>query len=461
MVVKERRRVAALAKTASILDQKALEFEELASSKDAAMRSFMDEQRNERTAMAQTQQDQILSLMALVQEEEDQQNHRTRSPGNGSISSPKAGTPHSASAKLNTPRKFGKVDENYELKTPEKETDVKKQNKSPYEDIYVPRPPSSQTLVLRLANERINALEQHLSELQGEKEAKDIYKEREAEAKQALKEKNAECDQLKAQLKKFSIGINKVREKVKTAKSSSNQKETISQQNDFETFQIIDAIVSDALENTPSKGEKIASQKQTNKPPISFSESHYFHTSDSEGDDDTIQQEWEGDIMADLEIIAAGKVPPSLAMSRSNSAQRSRSLSARRKQSNNTEFEQNVFERLTNPGNFTGVQKNTYLMKEKQKHNRVNASYQDMDDDNASQSSYHTVDSLRYSHPPKVRSSSDSYSSHNTSIDSRRSVFERLQSVSNYTGTQKKAHLNNSSNAENAMGTAGSLTSTE
>lgn len=463
MVVKERRRVAALAKTASILDQKALEFEELASSKDAAMRSFMDEQRNERTAMAQNQQDQILSLMALVQEEELQQNYRSRSPANQNMSSPNAGTSLSGFARSKTPRKLGEADENYEIKTPEKETNIEEQFTPPKEDIYVPRPHSSQTLVLRLANERISALEQHLLELQGEKEAKDIYKEREAEAKQALKEKNAECEQLKAKLRKLSVGINKVREKVKTAKSYNHEKEEKSPQNDSKTFQIIDAIVSDALENTPSKGKRFDTQKQTNKQTISFSESHYFHTSDSEGDDDTIQQEWEGDIMADLEIIATGRVPPSLAMSRSNSAQRSRSLSARRKQSNNAEAAQNVFERLTNPGNFTGVQKNAYLMKEKQKHNRVNSSYHDMDDDNASQSSVHNGDSLRFppAHPPKVRSSSDSVNSQNTSIDSRRSVFERLQSISNYTGTQKKAHLNNSSNTENVLRTTGSFTSTE
>eukprot|EP00957_Ditylum_brightwellii_P000201 16128-Ditylum_brightwellii.AAC.1 len=70
MVVRERRRVAALARTASSLDQRALESEVLAASKDAALRSQLEEQRHERASMAQTQQEQILSLMSLIQEEE-------------------------------------------------------------------------------------------------------------------------------------------------------------------------------------------------------------------------------------------------------------------------------------------------------------------------------------------------------------------------------------------------------
>lgn len=73
MVVKERRRVATLARAASSLDQKAVEAEKLAASKGAALQSLMEESRNEKVKMAQQSQDRILSLMELVQEEDKQE----------------------------------------------------------------------------------------------------------------------------------------------------------------------------------------------------------------------------------------------------------------------------------------------------------------------------------------------------------------------------------------------------
>lgn len=70
MVVKERRRVATLARAASALDQKAMDAQKLASSKEAALKSYMDESKHEKVALVQNHQDKILSLMSIVHEED-------------------------------------------------------------------------------------------------------------------------------------------------------------------------------------------------------------------------------------------------------------------------------------------------------------------------------------------------------------------------------------------------------
>jgi hypothetical protein len=69
MVVRERRRIASLARTASALDEKVQESEVAASAKDAAFRAYVDEQRLDAADLAQNQQEHILSLMDMVREE--------------------------------------------------------------------------------------------------------------------------------------------------------------------------------------------------------------------------------------------------------------------------------------------------------------------------------------------------------------------------------------------------------
>mmetsp|Transcript_3665 Transcript_3665/g.10080 ORF Transcript_3665/g.10080 Transcript_3665/m.10080 type:complete len:1557 (-) Transcript_3665:124-4794(-) len=66
MVVRERRRVAALARTACSLDERLQSTTEDLEAKEEALRSYVDEQRVEVAEMSQMQQNQILSLMELV-----------------------------------------------------------------------------------------------------------------------------------------------------------------------------------------------------------------------------------------------------------------------------------------------------------------------------------------------------------------------------------------------------------
>ena len=66
MVVRERRRVGALARTACSLDERLQTAVEDSEAKDLALRSYVDEQREQVAEMSQNQQNQILSLMELV-----------------------------------------------------------------------------------------------------------------------------------------------------------------------------------------------------------------------------------------------------------------------------------------------------------------------------------------------------------------------------------------------------------
>ena len=69
MIVKERRRVTSLARTASKLDEQVVNLEHERNKTDAALRSRISEQSHERAAMANEQQELILSLMSLVKDD--------------------------------------------------------------------------------------------------------------------------------------------------------------------------------------------------------------------------------------------------------------------------------------------------------------------------------------------------------------------------------------------------------
>jgi hypothetical protein len=68
MIVRERRRVAALARTASLLDDRVQIAEKALVVKEAALRSFDEERRQEVADLEQRQHDQILCLIDMVKE---------------------------------------------------------------------------------------------------------------------------------------------------------------------------------------------------------------------------------------------------------------------------------------------------------------------------------------------------------------------------------------------------------
>jgi ABC-type transporter Mla subunit MlaD len=74
MVVRERRRVTSLAKAASSLDERLQAAEKALSVSEAAMRTCMDEHRQDVADLEQRQHDQISCLVEMVKESADQKN---------------------------------------------------------------------------------------------------------------------------------------------------------------------------------------------------------------------------------------------------------------------------------------------------------------------------------------------------------------------------------------------------
>jgi len=203
----------------------------------------------------------------------------------------------------------------------------------------------SDDVVLQLAYERIDILETELTEFHGEREAMEIYKGKEGETTEELIQMNGECRRLQKELKRVRSLFQKLRNKLSASvprlereKGRTERSSFVDDDADKSYNEFLD-IIYDALQTHEGKS-KYSSKKNASMFPID--------TEDS-GDDDATQPVWAGDIMEDLAIIAAGDVPASLR------------ITPKRPPIN-----PNVFVRLTDPDNFTGVQKSTFLHKEDQ-----------------------------------------------------------------------------------------------
>ena len=403
MVVRERRRVASLARTASSLDEKAVEAEKSASAKDLAFRSYMEEERRERETLAQGQQEQILSLMAMVQEQEI-----AASQDEEDISSPL-----NAMEALNR----GKGAEEKESKLNAK--------------------------LMILANERISALQNQLHELQAECKALEAYKEKEEEAQALLSSKEEETEELRKQLHLLRSSLRQIREAVAMQTIVEDEEE------DDELSQNVLGIVMDALHPSrsehPRKSPSLKIGSPSPRRPKSFTPRlkrhvELMHTSDSEEDGEI--PEWAGDIMMDLAIIAEDKIPPSLRNIDASPATTTSPGNERKTKSGS------VFDRLTNPDSFTGVQKQKTTRPKRTKAKSVDTARSGQEERLAV--SRAVTESLEKvvvpEEKPRLSTSAKELfkneaparvSSCDKSEDSR-SVFDRLVSPSNYTGTQKE-----------------------
>jgi len=268
IVVRERRRVATLARAASTLDQKAVQAEKLAADKEAALRSLIDETKNERVAMAQNQQEKILSLMEIVQGDDQEE----------------------------------EIGVSAELRTSQ-----------------------SESVVLRLANERIETVEAQLSDLKQEKESRESYQVREAETVTELKQLTKEYSHLLDTSKTLRTSLLRIRDKISATSES----------HDPAILTTITQIVTKTLKSM-SQAAKVDKENADRRNITSP-----YEDSDSEDDEDGVP-EWAGHIMKDLAIIAAGEVPASLKTPREGGKQRVPRTPGG-----------SVFDRLSSPDNFT------------------------------------------------------------------------------------------------------------
>ena len=287
MVVKERRRVAKLARTASSLDRKVLDAENHALAKESALRSHMEESKNERVATAQNHQEKILSLMSLLHQDEmgQEQVGGARSPD------------------------------------------------------------KRESVILALANERIDALEKQLGELKSENQSLQKYKERESETVAELTYLTDDYRQMLETSKELRLSLHNVREKMNSSESDLGWPES---KDRLDILNLIDKVLNKGnSSNMNKKNEEKEPKSFVNNKSVKQASAYYNESEDEDDATDAVSvPEWAGHIMEDLAIIAAGEVPPSL----------------RKNKNHRPPIQKNdsVFDRLSNPDNFTGTQKSHF-----------------------------------------------------------------------------------------------------
>lgn len=403
MVVRERRRIASLARTASSLDEKVQEAEAAAAAKDSAFRAYVDEQRLEAAELAHNHQQHILSLMDMVREE----------PPSGDISSPvrsaKARHAEKANSKL-----------------------------------------------LVLANERIAALEQQLNETQLGREAIQKHREREEEARTSFQEMSKECEKVEEELDDARSTLRRIREEA--SKQVGNPNTESDDEDLFQLSRAILALVDGCLhpsqktcETRPRKSRRSIRSfgNLTSSPSSIRKQTISVHTSDSDEVPD-----WADEIMKDLATIAEGKMPSSLMQSEEvinagaqiggsqnvfdRLSKPSSSSGVQKQVDAGARKEGSVFDRLTNPDSFTGVQKQRN--KDQQSKKKIKA---DSATDGQRQRkiiSRKVATSLDKLIIPEEATANNSAPRSTKEKDDgkKRSVFDRLLSPSNLTGTQKQ-----------------------
>uniref|UniRef100_A0A7S2XKU6 Uncharacterized protein n=1 Tax=Attheya septentrionalis TaxID=420275 RepID=A0A7S2XKU6_9STRA len=425
MVVREQRKVTSLARATSALQEKLEEADAQVEAKEAALRAHMEEERHERVSRAQDEQERILSLMSLVQQGETQQPSIEEADGVG-------------------------VD----------------------------------SLVIMLAEERITLLEKQVVELEKENDLNKALKAKESEMSLALGEKEKEYDTIVEEVNLLRSTILQIRDQkkksserlAKTATESSLNNQ-ISHSTTESTRDDIDKLVDDAMHymssDSPRGRESGKMYPQNNilrgLPPVD--------NSDSEDDEEI--PDWADDIMADLALIARGDMPPALLkdgkppMIHSSPARStSKSVQQRGPPRSKTSSGGSVFDRLANPGNFTGIQKHRT-----RQHANISMDDRSIDSRGSSRSMFgrkkgasdensvngmssssifrpgqepmevnvpRSIDAkisdMNSSFESTVRKD-DSMNKKASSNDEDRSVFERLQSPSNYTGISKQNHV--------------------
>jgi hypothetical protein len=389
MIVRERRRVASLARTASSLDEKVQEAEAAAAAKDSAFRAYVDEQRHEVAVLTQNQQEQILSLMDMVRDE-------TAGP--------------SLSPKLNCGPLVGA-------------------SLTPVEGHANPK-------LLVLANERISVLERQLRDLRLGYDAVAQHKECEEEARELLKAKTKECENLEQEIICLQEALRGIREATSRHEGDSQTAHELGRM--FESSGEVLHIVANALhpeENSPlgkAKRHRLH-EKSRHITPRRLAQGELTNSSDSEGVPD-----WAEDIMSDLAIIAEGKMPSSL-----------RDIAT--PEDIEDRGGKSVFDRLTNPTAFTGVQKQKQTRANAQKKFRSSSTPPRSGQRQRKLISKQVADSLdmvvvpvvQDSYPkatPQRKVSQDRQYRGDIDETARRSVFDRLLSPSNLTGTQKQKY---------------------
>lgn len=238
MIVKERRRVSALARAASSLDERLLAAEKEVTVRESAFKNYIREQDEEATAASLKKQEHILSLMDIVKEDTERS--------------------------------------------------------SAHDSAEIPRTdPTRDATLLVLANERIASLEQQITDLRSREAALDTYHDKVNELENSLSEKTNDYEEVQNRLYQVERGLKKLSDQLRDNPGTIN----------LESLSDLQALMSVQTSEKEAKRQSFESPLQ---------KIDTLATSVHNTDDDSDLPEWASDIMADLVYIAEGKPPPSM-----------------------------------------------------------------------------------------------------------------------------------------------------
>jgi hypothetical protein len=420
MVVRERRRIASLAKTASSLDEQLQAVQKDNEAKEVAFRSYVQDSQQDFANLSMNHQEQILSLMSLVKDGDNSQ----------------SGDENDAAISTSLSSEFLSMD-------------AKQTSK-----------------LLILANERISCLEQQLRELKAEKKVSEAYRLEKEELQTALEAKAEECEKVEIRLSGVRSALRQIRDTLSDDFKEIDATESSSGSDPRKKCLLI---IKEALLVSPGPLSPLARRHSCpnvlvgGHSPRSAKEWSFVQAADDEDDDEEDAPEWADEIMADLAFIAEGQLPPSL-MDVPEISEHEAELGS--SDADIRDEKKTVFERLADPVCHTGIQKakssssegkppskspshagakNLSSPERPSKAERPSSVPQPsptrIAQSRAIKESQSTSTSSVEAEPAATSdstSNADSTKSNASQESADRSVFDRLLSPSSFTGTQKE-----------------------
>ena len=321
-----------------------------------------------------------------------------------------------------------------------------------------------------MARGGLHALESEVRALRNDRNEKLLYKKKAEEARSAYKRKETECEELEKQVQHLSDIVKKGRRDSVTSLSSElrSEKDLTDELSNKkqETPKEIDV----HLDNFSRRTKESASVRGHKK----YDRSNILALIESSDEEEAEDPEWADDIMADLALIAEGELPPSLLPTRHSptnfESEFQKTSSTNFRSINATVSMDSVFDRLSDPHNFTGVQKQRqysslsrsissasgsrdrkqFRLKKKDskspepisktKNQSLRSSLNSHFDKVSSPSVRRSISSDRHSDRSASSGSlspRSSPASQSVRSNASNSVYERLQDPSNFTGIQK------------------------
>jgi hypothetical protein len=376
MIVRERRRVAALAKAAASLDERVQSAEKNLTLSESALRSYMDDHRQAIADLEEKQHDHLRTLIEMVNDDSNQAAFTS--------------------------------------------DDLESNDMALSEVKY-------QKMLLVLANERVSVLEDQLAEMSSQSAAVEEYATKIDELNELLLSKTQECDGLEQTRRDLRTGLRKIRDEVLRYPNLRSGSALYASVLDLVDGHLHSA-ANGAEKETPQEPQLgIDRQKAIRHTMSPRYKMHVELMNSSDSDSESEEYEVVDSAVKHLNHIAIGST------TQSDSGRVDPGPGGR-----------SVFDRLANPKSFTGTQRHGSKRQGIDSSPEVSPSIRSRTDDSHKEP-LRTEVSTTYSSLKRpngvVHHASDSRADGSTSIYGQpayQSVFDRLGSPSQYTGTQKE-----------------------